>query len=128
MGMTESRDTWTYLDTHPGSSLQSPDLAGEVGREHAEVLPAVLALAPTYVQTKEDRRGANMLASITGASLVAALQAAADDTDDPERRSTLRRIGDGLAAAPANVASGVVTAWLSSQVGALSPVARGQPR
>lgn len=149
--MTEqSRDRWTtrdypvlvaaagYLDANPGRSLSSPDLAELVGRDHLETLAALSALTPTHLIGKEDRRGANMLASIVVievtergrraaglwpahdnhlASLIAALQSAAEQTDDPEQRSTLRRVGDGLAAAPGNIAAGAVTAWLAAQGG-----------
>lgn len=125
------------IDTDLSGSVKSQALAEQTGLSHNDVLSALVALAPAYVEIKEDRR-ANWLKSSTVtaltergrrsaglwpsqedhlASLIASLRSAADEATDEKDRTLLKRIGTGLAAAPGTIASGVVTAWLSSQIG-----------
>lgn len=124
------------IDRTMSQPFMPHELARDLGREPDEVVRALLNLIPTYLHGRDeaDFDGPNVI--VTGltdegrresglwpkrgdhlASLAAAIEAAAEQTEDAQERGALRRIGDGLAAAPGNVAAGVLTAWLASQGG-----------
>ncbi|MGB7448812.1 MAG: hypothetical protein WA892_06750 [Ornithinimicrobium sp.] len=126
-----------HLDAHPGRAFQPLDitLAGALGLSVGEATAAVIALMPDYLVgkvehmmvgdphvmvsgvTSEGRREAGLWPKRDDqlASLIAAIEATAEQTEDDEQRTTLRRVGDGLASVPGNVLSGIATAWLASQ-------------
>ena len=78
-----------------------------------------LKSATVTALTERGRRSAGLWPSQEDrlASLIASLHSAADEATDEKDRTLLKRFGAGLAAAPGTIVSGVVTAWLSSQIG-----------
>lgn len=126
-----------HLERTQGRACQPHELARNIGMSSRDVTSAVMVLVPDYLTGEVYRNlGDEVDAAVTGltsegrreaglwpkkadhlASLIEALEAAAERTDDAEQRSTLGSIGDGLKAAPGSVLSGVLTAWLASQGG-----------
>lgn len=125
------------LEGTQGRPCQPHELARQLGMSERDVTSAIKVLIPDYLQgevvdslggevdaivtglTSEGRREAGLWPKKTDhlASLIAALEAAAERADDAKERSTLRSIGDSLKAAPGSVVSGLLTAWLASQGG-----------
>lgn len=144
---SRSRDTWTardypvlvaaaeHLDGSPGSPIQLHQLVRQLDMPARDVTAALIALEP-YLQreviqalggesdiivsglTERGRRAAGLWPSEDQlTALVAALETAANRTDDPDERTRLERAGDALKGAPQRIVEGVLTAWLASQTG-----------
>lgn len=83
-------------------------LVGDANQGFEDASPLVSGL------TAEGRRASGLWPNREEhlASLIAALQEAEENTDDPEKRSIFKRAGDSLVGVPA----AVLSVWLSGQI------------
>jgi hypothetical protein len=129
--------TAELVEASPGAGPHSADIAPKVGMEHADVMRALVALAPTYITvdklgrsaglagvvvtslTDEGRRAVGMWPDRADhlAALIAALDGAAEDVEDEEERTRVQRLREALSGAPKRIAEGVVAGVIAGQVG-----------
>jgi hypothetical protein len=124
-----------YIDERAGShSPKVFDIAETTGRPMTDVLRALLALHPTYLEvrpvghpehwtvarvTDEARRAVGQWPSpeVWVDRLVEALREAAEREPDPERRGRLRAMAEGLGGFARDVAVGVLSGGITQSMG-----------
>jgi len=110
-------DIATALDVTPddvaqaGSALLRRGLIKAIGAAEIPVIRFTDVSAEAYFLTGLHPSGDDAITS-----LVSALRQAADQVDDPDEKTRLRRLADGLLGISKNVASGVLTAFINQQI------------
>lgn len=141
-------DTWTGRDLpvliaiavlaeqEVGHGPRSHEVARHLDRDHDQVMQAMIALAPTYIEKKDDERAIG-LAGVTATRItdegrravgmwpsrsehldafLAALDAAADSEGaDEETRTRLQRVRAAAAGSGRRVLEGALAAFLAAQ-------------
>ena len=117
-------------------NVRASELADELGMSPDDVMSALIALDPTYVETKEDRRGPNILANVavlrltergrravglwpgedSADALVRVLEAAADAEADPVEQGKLRKAAKAVGTVSRDVLVEIVAAVASRQM------------
>lgn len=117
-------------------NVRASELADELGMSPDDVMSALIALDPTYVETKEDRRGPNILANVavlrltergrravglwpgedSADALVRVLEAAADAEADPVEQGKLRKAAKAVGRVSRDVLVEIVAAVASRQM------------
>lgn len=95
-----------------GSALKRRGLAKGIGTDQTPILRFTDVTSEAYFLTGLHPSGDDALSS-----LVSALQQAADQVDDPDEKTRLRRLADGFLGLPRSVAGGVLTAVINQQLG-----------